>query len=349
MTELLGGEDSEHALSLETHDVEILSEDRGELAVLISFKDEGGGWEDRGRGEQRKFAVAVVRFGNAGTGTGDVEIVRFVRCEYKTDIDPRPLPSPRLFVSTHTSPDTAETAFILTPSVILVVSLAEGRPSYEESIPLKDSARNAFLGVGACESSDHSASPNGAEIVVITKASGILGIRVVDLVPGQQQLERSAAATARLKTKLEQAVFYGDRPQNPLSFDLLAGYDGNLMHAAEQVSAEILASSSPSMPAILDLRSHIADRLSRLRSLIEFIGANGLLGKLSQSSRRRLAWDAEKLSASADLWSYQNARMGEASRSPKSLLADAIAIVMSNYGFAPGEDVVRLFFRTRVS
>ena len=82
------------------------------------------------------------------------------------------------------------------------------------------------------------------------------------------------------------------------------------MLAAEQVSTEILSSSeyialglprshsqrafltrlllssrslsgSPNMPAILDLRTQIVDRLNRLKGLIGFITENGLLGKVS--------------------------------------------------------------------
>lgn len=82
------------------------------------------------------------------------------------------------------------------------------------------------------------------------------------------------------------------------------------------------------MRATLDLRSQLADRYQRLRSLIEFINANGALGhvsvvvlfsltlistvpthsspKLSQSSRQQLAQDAEKLSSAKNLWHYHN-------------------------------------------
>ena len=69
----------------------------------------------------------------------------------------------------------------------------------------------------------------------------------------------SASATARLKSKIQQAVFFGDRAevrslpmsfphlaedwQNPLSFDLPAGFQGDAAEAAEAVSSEIIASS----------------------------------------------------------------------------------------------------------
>lgn len=51
-----------------------------------------------------------------------------------------------------------------------------------------------------------------------------------------------AAATRRLKNKLDQAVIFGDRSSNPLAFELRIDSSGDLVQAAEAVSKEILAS-----------------------------------------------------------------------------------------------------------
>lgn len=85
------------------------------------------------------------------------------------------------------------------------------------------------------------------------------------------------------------------------------------------------------MPAILDLRVQLADRVKRSKALIEFINANGLLGKVScgahhtpgqhvltrptppfqlpKQTRQQLSWNAEKLEAAVALWQQQNARI----------------------------------------
>lgn len=80
------------------------------------------------------------------------------------------------------------------------------------------------------------------------------------------------------------------------------------------------------MPPIIDLRTQLADRVLRAKALIDYINSNGLLGKvrllslyrnqlayiprqLSQSSRRQLSQDAERLSAAVALWYHQNARL----------------------------------------
>lgn len=82
-----GGEGGESGLdvSLELHGVEVMDEEKGEIAVLISYVDErrwkaGFGDERGGKvGEERSFAVGVVRFG----GSGEMEVGRLVGCEFK--------------------------------------------------------------------------------------------------------------------------------------------------------------------------------------------------------------------------------------------------------------------------
>jgi nuclear pore complex protein Nup133 len=83
--------------------------------------------------------------------------------------------------------------------------------------------------------------------------------------------------------------------------------------------------------------------------LIGFIAQNGLLGKLSQTSRRHLGADAEMLAAAIDLWQYSNAFMNTARQTGISAnpLAESIEQVMGDLGEGAG-DVARLFFRERL-
>lgn len=52
-----------------------------------------------------------------------------------------------------------------------------------------------------------------------------------------------STATARLKSKLEQAIFFGQRSDNPLSFELEEDVrgQGDVAEAAELVSGEVVA------------------------------------------------------------------------------------------------------------
>jgi hypothetical protein len=78
------------------------------------------------------------------------------------------------------------------------------------------------------------------------------------------------------------------------------------------------------MPAIYELRAQLADRASRLRYLTSFVRECGLMGKVSfrvdnrdikltrqitQSCRRRLQRNAEKVQAALELWDHQNKLM----------------------------------------
>jgi len=70
----------------------------------------------------------------------------------------------------------------------------------------------------------------------------------------------SASATSSLQSKIEQAVFFGERSdvrppssfalsadnQNPLSFSLQSDVDGDVGEAVEHVSNDIVASSKSS-------------------------------------------------------------------------------------------------------
>jgi nuclear pore complex protein Nup133 len=125
--------------------------------------------------------------------------------------------------------------------------------------------------------------------------------------------------------------------QNPLSFSLQSDVEGDVGEAVEHVSNDIVASSESSnitpvtiadlggsryMPAIYELRSQLSDRANRLRYLITFIRESGLMSKVSlepwtikltvqitQSSRRRLQRNAEKVQAAMELWDHQNRLM----------------------------------------
>jgi nuclear pore complex protein Nup133 len=134
--------------------------------------------------------------------------------------------------------------------------------------------------------------------------------------------------------------------QNPLSFSLQSDVEGDVGEAVEHVSNDIVASSESSkimpvivadlggsryMPAIYELRSQLSDRANRLRYLISFIRESGLMSKVSlrvqnfaelivqitQSSRRRIQRNAEKVQAAMELWDHQNRLMEYA---PPSLL-----------------------------
>nr|XP_019048984.1 hypothetical protein I302_02764 [Kwoniella bestiolae CBS 10118]OCF27914.1 hypothetical protein I302_02764 [Kwoniella bestiolae CBS 10118] len=326
-------------VSLELNDIISFGED--ELAVLISYVEQQSGTSEYPRLHN---SHAIVMF-SMHPRSQSLTISRVIDVSYLAHSDPRMLDVPRLLI-----PAGSSMAFIRFAEVILLVSLDEGSP-YEEAISLKDSGRNAFIGAGTILSTSTKKGNSLPAIVAIPAFGGLMSIEALESSGGSEAFTQASSATARLKSKMEQAVFFGERSDNPLSFDLPAGFQGDLAEAAETVSAEIVSSNSPYMPGIFELRPHLSDRLLRLKELMRFIRHNGLLSILPQSTRRRLSRDAEKIKGAIDLWDYQNKHMAAISQmntqSPQSLLSDSILTYMRQADVIEEEDFIRLFFRTQ--
>ncbi|WVQ93625.1 hypothetical protein IAU59_000701 [Kwoniella sp. CBS 9459] len=323
-------------ISLELNDIVPLGQD--DLAVLVSFVEPQSSTSGYPRLHN---SHAIVTFGLHPRSQALI-VSKVINVSYLAHSDPRMLDVPRLLV-----PPGSSMAFIRFAETILVVSLDESAP-YEEAITLKDSGRNAFIGAGCSSPSSSKRGTSVPSVVVIPVVGGLMSVEALEPSNASVQTQYSSA-TARLKSKMEQAVFFGERSDNPLSFDLPAGFQGDASEAAEAVSAEIVASSSPYTPAIFELRPHLSDRLLRLKELMNFLRYNGLLSILPQATRRRLSRDAEKVKAAIDLWDYQNRYMDQMNTlSPQSLLSDSILTYMQQADIVEEEDFVRLFFRTQV-
>ncbi|GFZ42387.1 hypothetical protein JCM24511_00102, partial [Saitozyma sp. JCM 24511] len=161
-----------------------------------------------------------------------------------------------------------------------VSSLTPADDSHEDTISLKDPIRNAFIGVGSLPSHIPSKRLSPPSLLLMPATGGLLALETF-APPSSSSASSTAIATARLKSRVEQAVFYGDRSDNPLSFDLSPDYRGDAAEAAEAVSQEILSSSQYYV-------------LSERRLQAE------------TCTRRRLCQDAEKAKAAIDVWDYQN-------------------------------------------
>ncbi|KDE03357.1 hypothetical protein MVLG_06163 [Microbotryum lychnidis-dioicae p1A1 Lamole] len=280
------------------------------------------------------YSIVLLDIGNAQHG---VNVVGVRHLHYQAPVDPRPLSSPKINLGPNSI------AFVVFVDAVIVTSL-EATSAFEETFPLRNNT-NRFLGYS-------SRSNNVNEpLVLLTSTPSILSLQLnsatLPSLATYAAPASEAAKTRQLKVKIEQTVYFGaDDATNPLAFDLSPNFEGDLVLAAEAVSSQIASSSSPHAPHIMDLRAQLADRVSRARILIGYIGSNGLLGKLPQSARRRLSWDAERLAGAVALWHHQNSRMGAADSF--GLLSNAISNFLNSAGDIV-DDPVRLFFRTRVA
>ncbi|GAA5890992.1 hypothetical protein JCM8208_003123 [Rhodotorula glutinis] len=301
----------------------------GHLALLVSHV------HDATADEYRSFAIVQLDVQHDA-----VTPIGLTLLAYQNRPDPRPLSTARLNIGA------GEVAFVSFPDAVVIASITADS-SFEEAFPLR---QNSTRFIGLSMPSYLPAPPSPTETLSLLTSSPSLVTVTVTAPHGSQPRVApggvEALKTQRLKTRLEQAIFYGTREaENPLAFDIQPDFEGDLAKASTSVSADILASSSSNMPLILDLRAQLADRVHRTKALIEYVNANGILSKLPQSARKQLSWDAERLQAAVALWAHVNARIGA---SGHSIVVDAILTFMDEVGEGFGEDPLRLFFRTKV-
>ncbi|GAA5852763.1 hypothetical protein JCM3766R1_006149 [Sporobolomyces carnicolor] len=310
---------------------------KGELALLVSHAS-----AQTTPGFQ---SWAIVLLNIVGT---IVEVSGITRLSYQSRPDPRPLSTPKLSLSSGRVGDgvgkESSTAFVVFADAVVIVSLAQDLP-FEENFPLRHNT-NRFIGVSSIPPPSSSpSSSSSTTLSLLTSTCSLLDVTVTlpdSPLPLSITNTSETYKTRKLKSKVEHAIYFGI-DENLFKFDLQKDYEGDLAVAVEGVSQDLLASASPNMPVILDLRAQLSDRAHRARALIEYIQDNGLIGKLSQQTRRKLSWDAERIVAAAALWSHQNARLGE-----QSVLSESILTFMDEIGEGFGEDPLRLFFRSKL-
>ncbi|EPQ30426.1 uncharacterized protein PFL1_01952 [Pseudozyma flocculosa PF-1] len=315
----------------------------GKLVVLYS--------QNRGASTPLSYGLATLDLLKDGSS---FVVNTILPLRYTAFNDPRPYATPRLSLS-YGGP----AAFVTFADTVILKSLQAGCEGFEEVVKLKDTARNRFIGTGS-DPADVGGSAPIATLSLITASSGSLlielGLEQVASMCNKQASaeERQRAKTERLKVKVEQALYYAESPLNPLSFELPADFQGTLITACEELSSEILESRNSAVihtPFPVDLRLSLKDRLDKLRSLIVYVFNSGHLGKLSQTSRRRLRSDAELAAAAYDLWLYQNDYISLANirgSRTSSPLSDCVEQVMTESGQGMVDDLVRTFFRHHI-
>ncbi|KDQ07351.1 hypothetical protein BOTBODRAFT_192479 [Botryobasidium botryosum FD-172 SS1] len=305
-----------------------------ELIILVSYSGELDPSSLTSGQFVRSYAIICMAAAAGSLEAREVHIL-----PYRKARDTRPASDPRMILVGE-----GVVAFVQFSDAASVISLADDSP-FRETLVLKD-PWDRMLGFGQLP---HQERNDTAEITVTTASRGLLTFRM-DL--AKIHGSHPDTPTNHLKATMEQAIFFGASLENPFLFRLEPRLEGNLGAAAERISQEILSSRCEFMRATLDLRAQLTDRCTRLRSLIGFINENGALGQLSQTSRQRLAHDAEKLFAANNLWAYHNkypvdvlSQRGQS----RNLLVAAIERYMHKTGEAIGGDFVRLFFKTKIN
>lgn len=149
-----------------------------------------------------------------------------------------------------------------------------------------------------------------------------------------------------IKSIMTQAILYGSYSENPLHFSFPPEIEeDSLMSGAALLSSAILQSDSTVIRPNNDLTVQLNSRKEKISFLIKFINENGVLSKMSQRSRQRLATDAEKLYAAQQLWLRLNETLLRGR--PYDILSEAVYGYMNQVGEGHHADLMRAFFRLR--
>lgn len=265
---------------------------------------------------------------------------------YSTPVSPYALERPRLYL-----PRPALVAFVVFDRAFVVASLAKRQEQpdwqlqgelyklqsdFEDVTDLREDPALEIVGsgleeplgsdVGPDELRVGRQRPHGPAVVLLVRGVGVLRAAATDV-------ERFASDTPpkiTAKNKLEQAVFFGIKDDNPLAFERRRAAeftDREIGEAAKALCDEILKSTTPyisTLPASLEF--NLRGRLSAVEKLmlhIQIIGA-----ELDRDVKWTLLAGAEKLSVAIYLWRlHERLTASRPDDNKKTLIAEIVEYI----------------------
>ncbi|KAF9986486.1 hypothetical protein BGZ65_007457 [Modicella reniformis] len=317
----------------------------GKLLVLVSFFATDDKWA------HSPLSCALFTLSTQFGNTIDIESVKYIHRTIEEDN--RPEARPKLVV-----PYGGPGVFIILPKSVIISSTLSGS-DFEDHVPLKS---DRFIGIGNEDWKQRGQELWGSsELSIVCRESGRLGIHIyldgvnsTSLPSLDDSRTPQELLTAQLQAKLEQAVFFGGKKRNPISFDL-AHYDGGDLNLASlNVSKEILNSHAALLNSSKDLTARLQERYQRIRSIIESIQAAEMASRLSIDTRFQLSWSAEKLAAANTLWAQYQQKMASknSNKAPrtnlKAVMDDAAAQSLKSLNAHTTEDPISFFLKYHV-
>ncbi|KAK2036862.1 hypothetical protein LZ31DRAFT_613835 [Colletotrichum somersetense] len=208
-------------------------------------------------------------------------------------------------------------------------------PTYEDVINFSDNNQSEILGSGfeepqaANSSHDESRSRQKTKnpaVVLMVRGTGIVRLTTTDI--DRFGSDRPPKVTP--KSKLEQAVFFGNKQDTPLIFDVRKGVqfsDRETAEAALQLSQEIMSSSTThisSLPASLE--DNLSTRCLALERLMLHLKTTKV--DLDRRTRWLLLSHAEKMMVATVLWKRHEAFTNERpANNKKDLIAEIVEFI----------------------
>ncbi|KAI9773917.1 MAG: hypothetical protein M1840_006143 [Geoglossum simile] len=326
---------------------------------------EGNEGAAHGRAEEIKVTALVAYLSKAsasyalvelsvGGGIAAVGRVHTINC-YSTPLE-RPTSSrPRIYL-----PTPGHTAFVVFAHAIVIVSLIRGiddsdhqlllsanhhPPSFQDVIDFRDDVSIEVVGSGE----EHGISVDSASMednkthrrrskhpacVLLVRGGGALRVTAFPAkyethIGGDLELVLKSKI---LKSKIEQAVFYGFEPQNPLNFAARSEDQHSLVdveEAALEISREILDSTSKYIPTVApSMDSHLHQRADALALLALHLKKN--FPPLSRLAKWKLLWNAEKLAAARAMWKNYDTQLKQRNPSEKTSLLSELYFILGD-------------------
>ncbi|MCJ1283864.1 hypothetical protein MMC26_003195 [Xylographa opegraphella] len=269
---------------------------------------------------QRLLVLICIKAGRVGNynlvdlcirnGSVEIDVVHPITCYSEGQ---QPAENWNSFRTQLLLPEPAQMAFVTFEKSIVLVSLAriEETPNSQiqiESHTLPDNFQEALhlrqndhdYHVVSCCSEVFGTESGNATCIFLVHGFGMARITTLPLKEGQSTLERS---TVTVKSKIEQAIFYGEMPYNLLDFDPGRSEfridETELEAAALEISHSIMSSSSPYIPTITPSMEHQLElRATALAELINYTSS----WSLKSETRWQLLWSAEKMAAAITIW-----------------------------------------------
>ena len=244
-------------------------------------------------------------------GSLDIDVVYQIR-SYRTPLPAESNSGPELLV-----PETGKTAFVVFEKNVLLFSLSKVEESPSSQLQIEahtlpfpfedvlDFHKAKSYTVAGCAAEPHDRAQTYTSCVLMVYGFGVVRVAALPTKEGQSALDRS---TVTARTKLEQAVFYGNLQQDLLDFSgrpEISFDKVEVQVAALAVSDSIMRSTSVYISAVgpsVDQQLH--RRSTALVDLIKHLKKNHR--PLDRFTRWKLLWDAEKMAAAAAIWKSYN-------------------------------------------
>ncbi|KAK9480673.1 Nup133 N terminal like-domain-containing protein [Lipomyces japonicus] len=268
------------------HDIEMLPGDDKSGLILSSFI-----YDENGKNDQIYYVLFTVYL--------DQEDFRIISTHRITCYSVKSTRTPKLLL-----PQPGNTSFIVLSNAVIMVDTLFQRSTisnfkWEDVVEFRSEIDIFTTGYEDLVTQNQQVTRHSG-IILLTRGAGV--IRVERL----EDENEGAAVTSNtevIKSKLRQAVYFGNIEETPLSFEASGEVGYNVDHietAIDEVSDEIIIGKSEYYKYIEDVSENLNVRCQALSRLLEHLSP--IFSSLSVKSRLNTMWKLEKCEAAQKIY-----------------------------------------------